>query len=107
MAIRFSASRTAAIARSAPAIIAPTATTTECMNLHLQEISTQGHPGLTSRCSAIAPAGTRQGDELEAPDNMALLPIPAYSPELNPMENVPEFLRANKIPPASEIASKQ
>jgi hypothetical protein len=25
------------------------------------------------------------------PDNISLLPFPAYSPELNPMENVLEF----------------
>jgi hypothetical protein len=31
------------------------------------------------------------------PDNIVLLPFPAYSPELNPMENVWEFLRANKL----------
>jgi hypothetical protein len=31
------------------------------------------------------------------PDNISLLPFPAYSPELNPMQNVLEFPRANKL----------
>jgi len=30
------------------------------------------------------------------PDNI-LLPLPAYSPELNPMENVCVYLRGNKL----------
>ena len=30
-------------------------------------------------------------------DNVVLLPLPPYSPELNPMENVWQFLRANKL----------
>ena len=29
------------------------------------------------------------------PDNISLLPLPPYSPELNPVENVWQFLRAN------------
>ena len=29
------------------------------------------------------------------PDNISLLPLPPYSPELNPIENVWEFLRGN------------
>jgi hypothetical protein len=31
------------------------------------------------------------------PDNIVLLPLPAYSPELNPMENVCGYLRGNKL----------
>ena len=29
------------------------------------------------------------------PDNIVLLPLPPYAPELNPMENVWEFMRSN------------
>jgi len=29
------------------------------------------------------------------PGNISLLPLPPYAPELNPMENVWEFLRGN------------
>jgi DDE superfamily endonuclease len=32
---------------------------------------------------------------LKRPDNIVLLPLPPYSPELNPMENVWEFMRGN------------
>jgi transposase len=78
------------------AIIAPTANT-ECMNLHLQEISTQVTPGAIAALLCDRAGWHQPGRELEVPDNIVLLPFPAYSPELNPMENVWEFLRANKL----------
>ena len=31
------------------------------------------------------------------PDNITLLPIPPYTPELNSMENVWQYLRQNKL----------
>lgn len=31
------------------------------------------------------------------PDNITLLPLPPYTPELNPMENVWQYLRANTL----------
>jgi transposase len=31
------------------------------------------------------------------PENIRLLPLPPYSPELNPMENVWEYLRQNEL----------
>ncbi len=31
------------------------------------------------------------------PDNISLLPLPSYSPELNPVENVWEYLRQNQL----------
>ena len=43
-------------------------------------------------------AGWHQtGDKLRVPENISLLPIPPYSPELNPMENVWAYLRSNKL----------
>ena len=34
---------------------------------------------------------------MKLPDNVVVLPLPPYAPELNPMENVWEYLRANKL----------
>lgn len=78
------------------AIIMPTANT-EAMNQHLKEISTQ--VATCAHCILICDgAGWHQlGGALEVPDNMTLLPLPPYSPELNPMENVWEYLRANTL----------
>ncbi len=43
-------------------------------------------------------AGWHQtGGKLIVPDNITLLPLPPYAPELNPMENVWEYLRQNKL----------
>src|SRR2546423_6026114 len=46
-------------------------------------------------CSASAGrAGWRSSPQLKVPDNFVLVPLPPYAPELNPVENVWEFLRA-------------
>jgi transposase len=37
--------------------------------------------------------GHQRGKKLVAPDNITLLSLPPYSPELNPMENVWDYLR--------------
>ncbi len=37
------------------------------------------------------------GSELVVPDNIVLLHLPPYSPELNPMENVWDYLHQNKL----------
>ena len=43
-------------------------------------------------------AGWHQpGRRLRIPANITLLPLPSYAPELNPMENVWAYLRANKL----------
>lgn len=78
------------------AIIAPTANT-ECMNLHLAEIATQITPGSTGVMLCDGAGWHQTGGELVVPDNIVLVHLPPYSPELNPMENVWEYLRANKL----------
>lgn len=78
------------------AIIMPTVNT-EAMSEHLKEISSQVTSG--AHCILICDgAGWHQkGGDLAVPDNITSLPLPPYSPELNPMENVWEYLRGNKL----------
>ena len=42
-------------------------------------------------------AGWHAAGGLAVPGNITLLPLPSYSPELNPVENVWEYLRQNKL----------
>jgi hypothetical protein len=75
-------------ARGVGAAIITPAANRECMNLHLQEISSQVTPGSIAVLICDSAGWHQTGGELELPDNIVLLPLPAYSPELNPMENV-------------------
>jgi hypothetical protein len=78
------------------AIIMP-AVNTEAMNEHLKEISTQVAAG-SHAVLVLDGAGWHQaGGELSVPDNITLLSLPPYAPELNPMELVWEYLRGNKL----------
>lgn len=78
------------------AMITPAANT-ECMNLHLEEISTQVTPGARAVLLCDGAGWHQTGGDLRPPDNIVLLHLPPYSPELNPMENVWAYLRANKL----------
>ena len=40
-------------------------------------------------------AGWHRSEALDVPQNLSLLLLPPYAPELNPVENVWQFLRAN------------
>jgi transposase len=64
------------------------------MNEHLMEISRHVSVGAIAVLVSDA-AGWHTSPRLKLPDNIVLLPLPAYSPELNPVENVWEYLRAN------------
>ncbi len=78
------------------AIITPTVST-ECMNLHLAEISAQISPGAVGAVICDGAGWHQTGRALVVPGNIVLVPLPSYSPELNSMENVREFLRGNKL----------
>ena len=80
----------------AAAIITPTVNI-ECMNLHLAEISTQVAPGCIAALICDGAGWHQTGGALTLPDNIVVLPLPPYAPELNPMENVWDYLRANTL----------
>ena len=67
------------------------------MNLHLAEISRQVTPGSHGVLLLDGAGWHRTGGKLQVPDNLSLLPLPPYSPELNPVENVWQFLRQNHL----------
>ena len=58
---------------------------THAMALHLEEISCVVTPGAHA-VVLLDQAGWHTSDKLSIPDNMTLMPLPAKSPELNPVE---------------------
>jgi hypothetical protein len=83
-------------ARGTGAAMITPACNTEGMNLHLAEISTQVSQGALAVLLCDG-AGWHKSKELVVPDNIVLISIPPYTPELNPMENIWEYLRSNKL----------
>jgi hypothetical protein len=67
---------------------------TGAMNDHLAEIARTVAPGAHA-VLVLDGAGWHGGHALVVPDNVSLLVLPPYSPELNPVENVWQYLRAN------------
>ena len=67
------------------------------MNLHLDEISRSVTPGAHAVLILDGAGWHKPGGELRLPDNTSLLTLPPYSPELNPVENVWQFLRQNHL----------
>ena len=78
------------------AIIMPTANA-EAMSEHLLEISIQVARNAHAVLLCDGAGWHQTGEKLQVPDNITLLPLPPYAPELNPMENVWDYLRANKL----------
>ena len=68
--------------------------TSESMSLHLAEISHSVAPGAHA-VVLLDQAGWHQSHRLVTPANITLLYLPAKAPELNPVENVWQFLRDN------------
>ena len=69
---------------------------TEATGLHLAEIGRHVAPGAHG-VVVLDGAGWHAAGDLAVPENLTLLPLPSYSPELNPVENVWEYLRQNKL----------
>ena len=65
------------------------------MSVHLAEIGKAVDPN--AHCVLICDgAGWHQsGERLTVPHNVTLLRLPPYAPELNPIENVWQYMRAN------------
>lgn len=68
----------------------------EAMNLHLSEIAKAVAPGAHALL-IVDGAGWHKAKALKVPGNITLMKLPPYAPELNPMENVWAYLRANKL----------
>lgn len=65
------------------------------MNRHLAEISRLVQPGHHAVVILDGAPWHRTGGQLRVPDNVSLLHLPPYAPELNPVENVWQYLRQN------------
>ncbi len=66
----------------------------EAMNLHLAEIAAAVAPGAHAAL-ILDQAGWHVSDKLIVPLNITLVPLPPKCPELNPTENVWQYMRAN------------
>ncbi len=77
----------------AAAVIMP-AGNTFAMNHHLQEIATQVAPEAHA-VLILDRAAWHLAKALEVPNNITLLYLPPYSPELNPVERVWHYLRSH------------
>ena len=78
------------------ALVLPTVNT-EAMNLHLTEISALVSPGAHAVVTLDGAGWHQTGGKLKLPHNISLLPLSSYSPELNPVENIWQFLRQNYL----------
>ena len=77
------------------ALIMPHANTA-AMKAHQGGISTQVEQG-SHAVVIIDGAGWHTTKALAVPANISLLRLPPYSPELNPQENIWQFMRQNKL----------
>ena len=64
------------------------------MTLHLAEIARAVAPGAHA-VVLLDQAGWHLSAKLEVPDNITLMPLPAKAPELNPVENIWQYVRDN------------
>jgi hypothetical protein len=69
----------------------------EAMNLHLAEISRHVTAGAHAVLTLDGAGWHQTGGKLKVPPNISLLHLPPYSPELNPVENIWQFLRQNQL----------
>jgi transposase len=77
------------------ALLAPTVST-EYMNHHLRFISERVGPDVHV-VLVLDQAGWHLSKGLQVPDNVTLLHLPPYSPELNPVERLWAYLRSHYL----------
>ena len=80
----------------AAALVLPTVNL-HAMTLHLAEISRQVAPGAHAILILDGAGWHKTGGTLVVPDNITLLHLPPYAPELNPVENIWQYLRQNAL----------
>jgi transposase len=69
---------------------------TDMMQLHIEEISHQVARGAHA-VLLLDRAGWHITDKLDWPGNITPILLPSRSPELNPVENIWQYLRANYL----------
>lgn len=69
---------------------------THAFNLHLAEISKAVAEGAHA-VVIVDGAGYHGAGHLKLPDNLTLIRLPPYAPELNSAENIWAYLRQNKL----------
>lgn len=84
-------------ARAVGAAIVMPFVSSEAMSVHLAEIATQVSAGAHAVLVCDGAGWHQSGERLIVPDNITLLRLPPYAPELNPIENVWEYLRGNLL----------
>jgi hypothetical protein len=67
------------------------------MTIHLAEIGKQVSANAHAVLVCDGAGWHQTGQRLSVPDNLSLLRLPPYAPELNPIENVWQYLRANQL----------
>ncbi len=67
---------------------------TQAMNMHLAEIAKNVAPGAHAAL-LVDQAGWHLAGALVVPPNITVVPLPAKCPELNPQENIWQFMRDN------------
>jgi len=67
---------------------------TAAMTLHLKELSQAVDPGAHA-VVLLDQAGWHLAADLQVPENITLIPLPPKCPELNPVENIWQYIRDN------------
>ena len=69
---------------------------TEAMNLHVAEIARTVAPGAHAAL-VVDDARWHVSDNLVGPDNISMIELPPYAPELKPIENAWAYRRGTKL----------